>query len=59
MVPRVLLVGIPVGAEPDELRAIVRAQAHTRYPVYSGDLDHIVGSLHIKEVLRHLISNQP
>jgi CBS domain containing-hemolysin-like protein len=59
MVPRVLLVGIPVGCEPDELRAIVRSQAHTRYPVYSGDLDHIVGSLHIKEVLRHLISNQP
>jgi magnesium and cobalt exporter, CNNM family len=59
MVPRVLLVGIPVGAEPDELRAIVRSQAHTRYPVYSGDLDHIIGSLHIKEVLRHLISNQP
>ena len=59
MVPRVLLVGIPVGAEPDELRAIVRTQAHTRYPVYSGDLDHIVGSLHIKEVLRHLITNQP
>ena len=59
MVPRVLLTGIPVGCEPDELRAIVRAQAHTRYPVYIGDLDHIIGSLHIKEVLRHLISNQP
>ena len=59
MVPRVLLNGIPVGAEPDELRAIVRAHAHTRYPVYSGDLDHIIGSLHIKEILRHLISNQP
>ena len=59
MVPRVLLVGIPVGAEPDELRAIVRTHAHTRYPVYSGDLDNIIGSLHIKEVLRHLVSNQP
>lgn len=59
MVPRVLLIGIPVGCEPDELRAIVRAQAHTRYPVYSGDLDHIVGSLHIKDVLLHLISNRP
>ena len=59
MVPRVLLVGIPVGAEADELRAIVRTQAHTRYPVYSGDLDNIIGSLHIKDVLRHLISNQP
>ena len=31
-----------------------RTQPHTRYPVYSGDLDHIVGSVHIKEVLRHL-----
>jgi CBS domain containing-hemolysin-like protein len=59
MVPRVLLTGIPIGCEPDELRAIVRSQAHTRYPVYSGDLDHIIGSMHIKEVLRHLISNQP
>jgi CBS domain containing-hemolysin-like protein len=59
MVPRVLLTGIPVGAEPDELRAIVRAHAHTRYPVYSGDLDNIIGSLHIKEILRHLVSNQP
>ncbi|HEU4694717.1 MAG TPA: hemolysin family protein [Vicinamibacterales bacterium] len=59
MVPRVLLAGIPVGAEPDELRAIVRTHAHTRYPVYSGDLDNIIGSLHIKEILRHLVSNQP
>jgi CBS domain containing-hemolysin-like protein len=59
MVPRVLLAGIPVGAEPDELRAIVRTQPHTRYPVYSGDLDSIIGSLHIKEILRHLVSNQP
>ena len=59
MVPRVLLTGIPVGAEPDELRAIVRTHPHTRYPVYSGDLDNIIGSLHIKEILRHLVSNQP
>lgn len=59
MVPRVLLAGIPVGAEPDELRAIVRANAYTRYPVYAGDLDHIVGSVHIKQVLRHLLANQP
>jgi CBS domain containing-hemolysin-like protein len=59
MVPRVLLTGIPVGAEPDELRLIVRTHPHTRYPVYSGDLDNIIGSLHIKDILRHLVSNQP
>ena len=57
--PRVLSVGIPVGAEPDEVRAIVGTHPHTRYPVYSGDLDNIIGSIHIKEVLRHLVSNRP
>jgi CBS domain containing-hemolysin-like protein len=55
----VLLVGIPLGAEPDELRALVRAHPHTRYPVHSGDLDNIVGSLHIKQVLRLLVTNRP
>jgi CBS domain containing-hemolysin-like protein len=59
MVPRVLLAGIPIGAEPDELRAIVRTQAHTRYPVYNGDYDNIVGSLHIKQVMRLLVTNRP
>ncbi len=59
MVPRVLVTGISVGAEPDELRAIVRAQAFTRYPIYSGDLDNIIGSLHIKDVLRHIVSDRP
>jgi len=59
MVPRVLVTGIAVGTEPDELRAIVRQEAHTRYPVYEGSLDNIVGSLHIKDILRHLVSGRP
>jgi CBS domain containing-hemolysin-like protein len=59
MVPRVLVKGIAVGATPDELRNVVREHPHTRYPIYTGDLDNIIGSLHIKEVLRHLITNRP
>src|SRR4051794_27816983 len=59
MVPRVRLVGIPAGTEVDELRQIVRAHPHTRYPVYAGDFDNIVGSVHIKDLLRHFIANRP
>ena len=59
MVPRVQLIGIEVGTEVDELRQIVRAHPHTRYPVYRGDFDNIVGSVHIKELLRHFIANRP
>ena len=58
MVPRVRLVGIPVDTEIDELRQVIRNNPHTRYPVYSGDLDHIVGSVHIKALLRHLIAGR-
>jgi CBS domain containing-hemolysin-like protein len=59
MVPRVALVGIPVGIEADELRALVRSAPHTRYPVHHGDMDHIVGTLHIRDVLRHLVAGRP
>jgi CBS domain containing-hemolysin-like protein len=59
MVPRVLLAGIALGTEPDALRTIVREHPHTRYPVYDGSLDNIIGTLHIKQVLRHLVANRP
>ena len=58
MVPRVRLVGIPVETEVDELRQVVRTHPHTRYPVYAEDLDHIVGSVHIKALLRHFIAGR-
>jgi CBS domain containing-hemolysin-like protein len=59
MVPRVALTGIEVGTGPEELADIVRRSLHTRYPIYVGDLDHIIGSLHIKGVLRHLVAGRP
>src|SRR5688500_13319536 len=56
MVPRVRMIGIPSETEVDEVRQIVRNHPHTRYPVYSGDLDHVIGSVHIKALLRHFIA---
>ncbi|MBM3749745.1 MAG: HlyC/CorC family transporter [Acidimicrobiia bacterium] len=55
MVPRVRVVGIPVGASPADVRRLLLTHRHTRYPVYDGDLDHIVGMLHVKDLLRRLI----
>ncbi len=58
MVPRVRVSGIPVGAPPSEVRRIMRETRHTRYPIYDGDLDHIVGMLHVKDLLRRLIADE-
>jgi CBS domain containing-hemolysin-like protein len=56
MVPRVRLVGIPVGTSIEAVQEIIRNAPHTRYPVYSGDLDHIAGSVHIKSILRDIVA---
>jgi len=59
MVPRVYLVSIRVGTTAEQLREIVRTRPHTRFPVHTGDADDIIGSIHIKDLLRHIVSNQP
>ena len=58
MVPRVRIVGIPVGAGPAELRRLIGTMPHTRYPIFEGDLDHILGTSHIKDLLRFLLNGQ-
>jgi CBS domain containing-hemolysin-like protein len=59
MVPRVRVVGVPIGATATDLRALLLAKLYTRYPVYDADLDHIVGMLHVKDGLRRILANEP
>jgi CBS domain containing-hemolysin-like protein len=54
MVPRVRVIGIPLGADAGAVRATLRDHPFTRYPVYETSLDRIVGMLHVKDILRCL-----
>jgi CBS domain containing-hemolysin-like protein len=58
MVPRVRISGIPIGANPAQVRDLLAQSPHTRYPIYEKDLDHIVGIAHIKDLLRLLMQEQ-
>ncbi len=58
MVPRVRIAGIPVGTTPDGIRAELGRSPHTRYPIFEGDLDHILGMVHVKDLLRVLLRNE-
>jgi len=51
MVPRVDMVCLDVAARLDENMAIIQQHRHTRYPLCENDLDHIVGILHVKDLL--------
>jgi CBS domain containing-hemolysin-like protein len=52
MVPRVRVMGLPLGATIEEIRRVLRTAPHTRYPVYEGTIDRIIGILHVKDLLR-------
>jgi CBS domain containing-hemolysin-like protein len=58
MVPRVRISGIPIGTPPSRVREVLGLAPHTRYPIYEGDLDHIVGIIHIKDLLRLLLNDE-
>ena len=50
MVPRPDVVGISADMPPEEaLRAVVDSP-YTRYPVYRGSLDDVVGILHVRDL---------
>ena len=51
MVPRTNVIGVPIGATPAEVIDLLAEEGHTRMPVFDGDLDHIKGVLHTKDVI--------
>jgi len=59
MVPRVRVIGIPLNATSGQIRDVVARHHHTRYPIYDGDLDHIVGMLHVKDLLQPILAGDP
>lgn len=58
MVPRVRVVGLPLGTTPAQIRELLGRNPHTRYPVYERDLDHIIGMVHIKDLLGVLLRDE-
>lgn len=54
MRPRIDLDAMDVDTPPDEVLGTVAMAGFSRLPVYEGDLDHIIGFVHIKDLFRQL-----
>ena len=57
MVPRTEIFGIDLEDDLDEILDQIRAAQHTRIPVYKGDIDNIIGVLHMRSAAKFLTEN--
>ena len=54
MVPRHEVVGIDLDDALDDILTQIRTSQHTRVPVYKGDINNIIGMLHLRNAARFL-----
>ena len=58
MVPRTDIIGFEVSATFEEVLTQISEQRYTRYPIFEGDRDNIVGFLNIKDFLTQGLKNR-
>lgn len=58
MVPRCDVTAIPVDVDITGLEKVILDNQYTRYPVYDGNIDNIVGILHVKDLYSCKMKNE-
>lgn len=53
MVPRNDIDSLDVGDAPGRIRVAVATSTHSHFPVCDGDLDHLIGVVHVKDLVKH------
>ncbi len=51
IVPRTEVVALPLDTSTEEATAVVAQHHYSRYPVYRKDIDHIIGVIHVRDLL--------
>ena len=51
MIPRIDMCFIDIDSTYDQLMAVFKEEMHTRFPVYEGDTDNVVGIINMKDLL--------
>ena len=59
MVPRTDTVFLSADASKEELLKFISESEHSRFPVYKDTVDNVTGVLHVKDVLKALINDNP
>lgn len=58
MIPRTDMICVPKEMSIEELNKLASENQYTRYPVYDGDIDHITGLIHVKDLYSLLLQHK-
>ncbi len=58
MCPRADIIAVDAAMPFADLVKFVRAQGHSRYPVHRGQLDDVIGMIHLKDVMGALVDGK-
>ncbi len=58
MTPRTRIVGLPADADRRTIIRTICEKRFSRYPVYEGNLDNIVGVVHVKKIARQIVRHE-
>ena len=58
MVPRTRIVALNLELPREQIIQTIRENLYTRYPVYRGDMDHVIGFVHSKDILLGRVCNE-
>jgi Mg2+/Co2+ transporter CorB len=59
MIPRNEIIGIDIDDDLDDIFQQLKTSQHTRLPVYKGDINNIIGILHLRSMTRVLSNEEP
>jgi CBS domain containing-hemolysin-like protein len=59
MIPRADIVALPDNLSLDAAMEAITREGHSRYPVYCGQLDDILGMVHIKDIIAAIGREEP
>ena len=59
MVPRTRIVGLEVTASRDEVVLVMLENMYSRYPIYRGTIEDVIGVVHGKDLLGRMVSGEP
>ncbi|MBR3837505.1 MAG: HlyC/CorC family transporter [Clostridia bacterium] len=57
LTPRIDVVGFEIGDSMEHILSVINETQFSRFPVYDGTVDHVVGILYAKHLLKELVDN--